>query len=179
MNFFRALLHPDQEEEEFKERSVVVRAANVLQVGEFQLLQLAYREWHGEDLPEADVSELFKSYMLYNAVPPWARYYARRVLEEYERGQINDTNPVYHRYDYDYGTTMPKGVQQFWSAVIGLVIVVGGSIWFANVAARQSVSLLPPYFEADELRRPDANGLWGRADHVPTSVGVGIDGRER
>ena len=62
-----------------KERLVVISAANQLQVGEFQLLQLAYKEWFGEDLPEALVSKLFTSYMLHNYVPHWARHYARRM----------------------------------------------------------------------------------------------------
>ncbi len=50
------LLKPDHEELEMKERLVVITAANQLQVGEFQLLQLAYREWYNMDLPEALVS---------------------------------------------------------------------------------------------------------------------------
>ena len=48
--FFKTLIRPDQEED--PERTLVARAANVLQVGEFQLLQLAYHEWHGHDLPQ-------------------------------------------------------------------------------------------------------------------------------
>jgi len=44
MNFFETLIHPDREELENAERVLVCRAANVLQIGEFQLLQLAYKE---------------------------------------------------------------------------------------------------------------------------------------
>ena len=45
---WETLLHPDREELAMKERLVVISAANQLQVGEFQLLQLAYREWFDE-----------------------------------------------------------------------------------------------------------------------------------
>ena len=57
MNFFDVLLHPDREELEIGERALVGMAANILQVGEFQVLQLAYMEWFGKDLPEALVFE--------------------------------------------------------------------------------------------------------------------------
>ena len=68
MGFFETLIHPDREELEMKDRLVVISAANQLQIGEFQLLQLAYRAWYGYDLPEAMGSDLFKSYMLKNQV---------------------------------------------------------------------------------------------------------------
>ena len=42
MKFFKALLRPDREELESKEKAVISAAANLLQIGEFQLLQLAY-----------------------------------------------------------------------------------------------------------------------------------------
>ena len=38
--FFQTLIQPDREEH--PERALIARAANLLQVGEFQLLQLAY-----------------------------------------------------------------------------------------------------------------------------------------
>ncbi len=74
LSFWETLLHPDREELAMKDRLVVISAANQLQVGEFQLLQLAYREWHDKELPEALGSKLFTSYMLHNRVPHWARH---------------------------------------------------------------------------------------------------------
>ena len=68
-SLWETLLHPDHEELEMKDRLAVISAANQLQVGEFQLLQLAYQEWHDKDLPEALMSRLFTSYMLQNEVP--------------------------------------------------------------------------------------------------------------
>ena len=66
MNLLQTLMRPDREEMELGERTLVAKAANILQVGEFQLLQLAYQGWHNRDLPEALVSQLFSSYMLKN-----------------------------------------------------------------------------------------------------------------
>ncbi|MCP5366449.1 MAG: hypothetical protein H6906_02925 [Hyphomicrobiales bacterium] len=151
MNFFETLIRPDKEEEEFKERAMVARAANVLQVGEFQFLQLAYHEWHGRDLEPALVDRLFSSYMVGNEVPHWAQHYARKILDFEDQGRINDRDPYYHRYDPDYGTPVPHGAQRFWRAVLVLCVAVGGSILAANLAVEESTSVLPPFFDRSEL----------------------------
>ena len=150
-SFWATLLKPDHEELEMKERLVVISAANQLQVGEFQLLQLAYREWYGEDLPEALVTKLFTSYMLHHQVPHWARHYARRILEGYERGEVDDSAPKFHRYDHDYHTSVPQGFQRFCVAAAGVMIAVFGSIYIADRVVDGPASLLPPYFEKKDL----------------------------
>jgi len=150
MNFFETLIRPDKEEQ--TERAEVARAANFLQVGEFQLLQLAYKEWHGQDLPEALVDRLFAAYMLHNEVPHWARQYARNILRLEEQGRLDDLDPKYHRYDADYHTHVPGGVRRFFAAAAVLVLCLGGSLLFAELATGDSTSVLPPYFERDELR---------------------------
>lgn len=154
MNFFSTLLHPDREELEMEDRMIVSSAANILQVGEFQLLQLAYREWFGEDLPEAMVTQLFTAYMLRNEVPHWARHYARLILMREEQGTLAENDARYHRYDHQYRTSVPRGVQQFClvSGLLALALVAG--IVIANNAVIQPTTRLPPYFDRDELRRP-------------------------
>ena len=66
---FQTLLRPDREED--PERSVVARAANILQIGEFQLLQLAYHEWYGAShlAREPDPPACSEAYMLHGEVP--------------------------------------------------------------------------------------------------------------
>ncbi len=153
MNFFSTLLHPDREELEMEERMIISSAANVLQVGEFQFLQLAYREWFGEDLPEAMVSRLFAAYMLRNEVPHWARHYARLILMRDEQGTLAAHDARYHRYDHDYHTTVPYGVQRFCLVVGLLALALVSGIVIANRAAYKPTSLLPPFFERNELPR--------------------------
>ena len=51
MSLLQALLHPDHEERVTTDRALVASAANFLDIGEFQLLQLAYWEWYGENIP--------------------------------------------------------------------------------------------------------------------------------
>jgi len=153
MNFFETLIHPDREELENAERVHVCRAANVLQVGEFQLLQLAYKEWFGEDLPEALVARLFSSYMLYNEVPHWARHYARLVLMREERGLIDENDAAYHCYDHDYHTTVPQGVRRFCYAVGILAFVMVTGVLLAETTVEAQKAKLEKYRASQEQVR--------------------------
>lgn len=175
MNLLETLLHPDQEELEYKERAVVCSAANILQVGEFQLLQLAYKDWHNEEMPDGMMDYLFSSYMLRNEVPSWARHYARRILETDKTGGVNDQDPAYHRYDSDYHTSVPHGARRFWVAAIGLFMVMSAAIFVANMAVNKPTMILPPYFDEEDLRPVQANFSWGRSDTiVPLPSGTRI-----
>ncbi|MCZ6741714.1 MAG: hypothetical protein O7D27_06085 [Alphaproteobacteria bacterium] len=174
-SLWETLLHPDHEELEMKERLVVISAANQLQVGEFQLLQLAYRAWHHKDLPEALVTKLFTSYMLHNDVPHWARHYARRVIDLEELGDLDDLDPRYHRYDTDYHTHVPRGLQRFCVAAAGVIIAVFGSIYVADLVVDSATSMLPPYFEQGDLPRvlPDMNAETREMEHFISPGGAG------
>lgn len=145
MQFIKTLVRPDREED--PERTVVARAANVLQVGEFQLLQLAYHDWYGQELPTALCDQLFQAYMLRGTIPTWARYYARRILDFEERGLIDCDDAYYHRYDREYVTHVPQGVKQFtWVSMILVSVLVLGVV-IGELAAGEGASMLPPYFD--------------------------------
>ncbi len=152
MNFFRVLINPEREEAEHPDRKLVGSAANLLQVGEFQLLQLAYHEWFGKDLPQELVSRLFTTYMMHHQVPPWARHYARSILEHYRSGQLNINNPTYHRYDNDYVRKLPTGLSRFLLATALIALIMLASILAASTVKKETTSILPPYFERKELR---------------------------
>jgi len=144
----RTLLRPDREELEQSDRADVAKAANILQVGEFQLLQLAYHDWFDEDLPEEMVDQLFHRYMLHDEVPHWANYYARKVLQAEQKGMVDINHPSFHRYDHNYVTHVPKGVIRFAQAALIILFVLGGGMLFSHYAADgRSASILPPYFE--------------------------------
>ena len=70
MTLLQALIRPDRGEN--ARRAEVARAANLLQVGELQFLQLAYDEWRGREMPEALINRLFTAYMLHDQTPWWA-----------------------------------------------------------------------------------------------------------
>jgi len=165
MKLWETLLHPDQEELELGDRVLVSKAANILQVGEFQLLQLAYHDWFTRDLPPAMVDQLFAAYMLRNEVPHWARHYARKILVKADHGQVNDNEAAYHAYDHEYRTHTPGGVRQFIRAVAILTLLIGGSIILANFAAGPGAGMFPPYLDTEDLKVRQSSSF-GRADSI-------------
>ena len=146
MGLLDVFLRPDLEEAQ-QGQNEIAEAANVLQTGEFQILQLAYYDWHGRELPEAATDRLFAAYMIHNQVPDWALYYARRILERAMEGVLDIDNPAYHRYDRGYVTHVPDGVRRFWLATFWCASVIVGGLAIATLVAEEPTSLLPPYFE--------------------------------
>ncbi len=151
--FFETLLRPDKDEVENMDRREVGQAANILQVGEFQLLQLAYREWHGADLPEDQVDRLFHHYMIDSSVPHWARHYARQIIRLNDAGRVADTAPHYHRYDDDYGPSAPPhGLRRFLVATGIVVLVVGSGVMGAVMSTGEAATQFPPYVSQEDLQ---------------------------
>ena len=124
-------------------------------MAEFQLLQLAYREWYGRELPVALSDQLFHAYMLHDRIPVWARQYARHIIALDERGLIDDTDAAYHRYDREYVTQVNHGVRRFVLVSMVLVGLLTGGILVGHLSAGNSTTILPPYFDLEELRPAD------------------------
>ena len=156
---FKTLLRPDREEDPV--RAEVAKAANLLQVGEFQLLQLAYLAWHGEEMPEAANDPIFRAYMLDGQVSAWARHYARRVIELDERGDLDDRDPRYHRYDADYFKALPLGARRLVLVVCCLTFFMVGALAVGYVAPVEVTSVLPPYFSVQQLSTDTDDDLPG------------------
>ncbi len=53
----KTLIKPDWDDN--PKRSEILLAANLLHIGEFQLIQLAYKVWYNEDLPENKIDKIF------------------------------------------------------------------------------------------------------------------------
>jgi len=68
----RTLVKPDWDDS--PKRSEVLNAANLLQIGEFQLIQLAYKAWYREELPEEKIDKVFSEYMITGIIPIWVTY---------------------------------------------------------------------------------------------------------
>ena len=147
--FFQTLLRPDQEED--PERTLVARAANILQVGEFQLLQLAYEDWFGQPMPSELCDEMFRAYMMRGESPAWAQAFARWVIRQDEIGLLDDNAPHYHRFDNDYITVVPQGWRKFATASLLLIFFFAVALFAGEMARVEVTSVLPPYFEKNEL----------------------------
>ena len=75
----KTLVKPDWDDN--PKRSEILHAANLLHVGEFQLIQLAYKNWYTEDLPEDKINIIFSEYMVTGIIPIWVTHYAQDILK--------------------------------------------------------------------------------------------------
>lgn len=153
MSLIQTLLTPGYDED--PDRAQCARAANLIQVGEFQFVQLAYHEWFGRDLSEAEGNKLFTTYMVHSRAPHWARHYARRIIALDDAGNLDDRDPAYHRFDPDGLRPVNTGL---WRCVLSgsaVVVCVFGCLWISfemtGKGSAKATSLLPPYFTEDEL----------------------------
>ena len=76
----KTLVKPDWDDS--PKRTEILNAANLLQVGEFQLIQLAYKVWHNEDIPENKISKIFSEYMVRGIIPIWVTLLGAKYLAE-------------------------------------------------------------------------------------------------
>ncbi|MBT4046018.1 MAG: hypothetical protein HOF11_21140 [Rhodospirillaceae bacterium] len=149
MDFIDALLNPDRDE--FPNRTIVVNAANLLQIGEFQLLQLAFAHWHGRDMRPDEASAIFDSFMVRSEVPGWALMYARNIDQLEQDGQLNGNQPEFHRYDAEFRPAgKPDARTGFLTAVVFLVGTLGGAFAFAGQLA-ECTDQFPPCLSSGEL----------------------------
>lgn len=153
MSLIQTLLTPGYDED--PDRALCGRAANLIQVGEFQFVQLAYHEWFGRDLTEAEGNALFTTYMMQNRVPHWARHYARCIIALDESGNLDDQDPAYHRFDPGGLRPVNAGLWRFVASSAAVAVCVLGFLWVSleltGGTAAKATSFLPPYFTEDEL----------------------------
>ena len=150
MNFLETLLHPDRDDD--PDRGEIVHSANLLQIGEFQLLQLAFAAWFERDMSEIESKEIFHDFMIRSRVRPWARHYARKIIALDQENRLNDQAPHYHRYDSDYfRTQLSNSGRRFLVAATIVIGFVGGSIALATYSADCGTTEFPPCFSQKEL----------------------------
>jgi hypothetical protein len=146
----KTLIKPDWDDN--PKRSEILNAANVLQVGEFQLIQLAYNVWYKKDLPEENINKIFSEYMVSGIIPIWVTYYARDILKMENANVLNTYDEKYHVYDHEFGESIKdekkrKRLGIFYAFIVGIVFV-GSHYMAANyVSIEEPADLFPPYVE--------------------------------
>jgi len=68
---------------------LVLQATSRLEIPEFKLFEIAYKEWFGETGDEETIEKYFIPYMFNNIVPPWVRHFASRVIELDNAGKLD------------------------------------------------------------------------------------------
>ena len=146
----KTLIKPDWDDN--PKRSKILHAANLLQVGEFQLLQLAYRVWYKKDLPENKINKIFSEYMVTGIIPIWVTEYANFILKLEKAKVLNSHDEKYHIYDHEFGAYIyddkhrrRRGIQ--YATIIILVFIITHFMAINYVEVEESASFYPPYIE--------------------------------
>ena len=147
-DFIHTLIKPDWDNN--PKRSEILDAANLLQIGEFQLIQLAYKVWYKENLPEDKINKIFEEYMIRGIIPIWVTYYARDIIKLDNANVLNDYDEKYHVYDHEFGEYIcndkhrrRRGIQY---ATIIILVFIFTHFMAANYV-EEAASFYPPYIE--------------------------------
>ena len=144
----KTLVKPDWDDN--PKRSDILHAANLLQVGEFQLIQLAYKIWYKKDLPEEKINKIFSEYMVTGIIPIWVAYYAKDILKLDKAKVLDSYNNKYHVYDHEFGKHISNERQRkrrgiFYALIIVFVFV--SSHYMAANYVEEPAGFYPPYIE--------------------------------
>lgn len=63
---------------------VLTKAANILDVSEFEVLRRAYAHWYGNDAPGEILKNTFAKYLRSQELPHWAKHYAMKIIQTFE-----------------------------------------------------------------------------------------------
>ena len=149
-DFIHTLIKPDWDNN--PKRSEILNAANLLQIGEFQLIQLAYKVWYKEDLPENKINKIFEEYMIRGIIPIWVTHYAKDILKLDRANALDDYNEKYHVYDHEFGTYIYDEQQRrrrgvLYATIIAFVFIASHYMAINYVEGEESASFYPPYVE--------------------------------
>jgi hypothetical protein len=70
---------------------LVMEAAGLLHIREFDLFRLAWRRWSGNAPNEKALERYFVAYMFRQTLPPWVRHFCREVLAQEAAGHLDPT----------------------------------------------------------------------------------------
>ena len=146
----KTLIKPDWDEN--PKRSEILHAANLLQIGEFQLIQLAYKVWYGENLPEDKINNIFSEYMVSEIIPIWVTAYARDILKLDQANVLDSYNEKYHVYDHEFGAYIYNNKQRrrrgvLYATIIAIVFISTHYMAINYVENEESAGFFPPYIE--------------------------------
>ena len=144
----KTLIKPDWDDS--PKRSEIIQAANLIQIGEFQLIQLAYKDWYNENLPEDKINIIFNEYMVSGIIPIWVTYYARDIIKLDKANVLESYNKKYHVYDHEFGEHIDdekkrKNLGIFYTVLIVFVFIASHYMAINNVD--EPAGFYPPYIE--------------------------------
>tara|TARA_B100001123_G_C14662797_1_gene770328 strand:- start:69 stop:578 length:510 start_codon:yes stop_codon:yes gene_type:complete len=147
-NLIKTLIKPDWDDD--PKRTEILSAANLIQVGEFQLIQLAYKVWFQKDLPENKINKIFEEYMITGIIPIWVTYYAKDIIKLDNANKLNGYDEKYHIYDHEFGGYIYNDNERKWRGIqytIIIIFVFIASHFMAANYVEEPAGFYPPYIE--------------------------------
>ena len=146
----KTLVKPDWDDN--PKRSEILHAANLLHIGEFQLIQLSYKSWYNEDLPEDKINKIFSEYMVTGIIPIWVTEYAQNILKLNKANVLDSFNNKYHVYDHEFGKYISTEKQRkrrgiFYATIILFVFLATHFMALNYVSIEEAAGFYPPYIE--------------------------------
>ena len=146
----KTLIKPDWDDS--PKRSEILHAANLLQIGEFQLIQLAYKVWYKENLLEDKINKIFSEYMITGIIPIWVTYYAKYIIKLEKANVLDSYNKKYHIYDHEFGAYIYDQKQRrrrgvLYATIIAFVFIASHYMAINYVEVEESAGFNPPYIE--------------------------------
>ena len=68
---------------------LVAETAGLLEITEFRLFQLAFKEWYGREIRDYEAEDYFTDFMYFDRVPFWVRRFCHRIQNLHEVGRLN------------------------------------------------------------------------------------------
>ncbi len=112
------------------EANLVAEAANRLDIGEFQVFQLSYLDWFGHEVEEKSLEKIFFAYLMENRIPPWARHYARKIIDLDDKGELDYHHSSYHGFDVE---SMKPGERKVGALKAAAVLVIVAAAFGASL----------------------------------------------
>ena len=149
-DLLKTLIKPDWDDS--PKRTEILHAANLLHIGEFQLIQLAYKIWYGENLPVDKINKIFSEYMVTGIIPIWVTYYAKDIIKLDKANALDNYNKKYHVYDHEFGKHIYDDRQRkrrgmVYATIIIFVFIASHYMAIHYVQDEGSASFYPPYVE--------------------------------
>ncbi|MDX1610433.1 MAG: hypothetical protein R3225_09960 [Halofilum sp. (in: g-proteobacteria)] len=104
----------------------VIEAAAILEISEYELLDLAYREWFGRPPRPAALNDAFGPYMFHGRTPFWAVALAREIIALDDAGRLAGSR-------FRAALKPPPTLRELVTAAgqSALLLLLFGLIWYA------------------------------------------------
>lgn len=98
---------------------VLLDAVALLDISEFHLFELAYKDWYGKPAITEKLEDVFVRYMYREEIPFWVRHYAREIIQQ--RGKRQDDR--FPREPLQHSATRPA-IRRGLRVLLGLIFIL-------------------------------------------------------